>query len=123
MMISAAEFVQKAGAVAISQAEAECAKMAQAFDERRKFVLKRLAECGLDPGYYPTGAFYVFLRYPKKGIDSLSLAMDILEKAGVAITPGIDFGPGGEGFIRISYANSMEHLDTAISRLERYFFG
>ncbi|MBC8247863.1 MAG: pyridoxal phosphate-dependent aminotransferase [Deltaproteobacteria bacterium] len=123
MMISAAEFVQKAGTVAISEAEAECAKMAQAFDERRKFVLKRLTECGLDPGYHPVGAFYVFLRYPKKGIDSLSLSMDILEKAGVAITPGIDFGPGGEGYIRISYANSLEHLDTAISRLERYFFG
>ncbi|MBT3226778.1 MAG: pyridoxal phosphate-dependent aminotransferase [Deltaproteobacteria bacterium] len=123
MMISAAEFVQKAGAVAIAEAEGECAKMAKAFNERRKFVLKRLGECGLDPGYDPKGAFYVFLRYPKKGIDSLSLSMDILEKAGVAMTPGIDFGPGGEGFIRISYANSMEHLDTAITRLEKYFFG
>ncbi len=123
MMISAAEFVQKAGAVAIAEAEGECAKMAQAFNERRKFVLRRLTECGLDPGYDPKGAFYVFLRYPKKGIDSLSLSMDILEKAGVAMTPGIDFGPGGEGFIRISYANSMEHLDTAITRLEKYFFG
>ena len=123
MMISAAEFVQKAGAVAIAEAEGECAKMAKAFNERRKFVLKRLGEGGLDPGYDPKGAFYVFLRYPKKGIDSLSLSMDILEKAGVAMTPGIDFGPGGEGFIRISYANSMEHLDTAITRLEKYFFG
>ena len=48
---------------------------------------------------------------------------EILDVAGVAVTPGIDFGPGGEGFIRISYANSMEHLDTAITRLEKYFFG
>ncbi len=123
MMISAAEFVQNAGISAIAEAEEECAKMAQAFNERRLFALRRLAECGLDPGYQPVGAFYIFLRYPGKGIDSLSLSMDILEKAGVAMTPGIDFGPGGEGFIRLSYANSMEHIDEAISRLERYFFG
>jgi len=122
MMISASEFVQKAGAVAISKAEDECAKMAKAFNERRQFALKRLVESGLDPGYRPVGAFYIFLRYPKKDIDSLTLSMDILEKTGVALTPGIDFGPGGEGFIRISYANSMEHIDEAITRLERYFF-
>jgi len=121
MMISAAEFVQKAGVTAIAEAENECAEMAKAFDERRKFALKRLSECGLDPGYKPVGAFYIFLKYPKE-IDSLSLSMDILEKEGVAMTPGIDFGPGGEGFIRLSYANSMENIDEAIKRLAHYFF-
>lgn len=123
MMISAAEFVQTAGAVAISQAEPQCAEMARAFDERRLFALKRLKESGLDPGYHPIGAFYIFLKYPKAGIDSLSLSMDILEKTGVAMTPGIDFGPGGEGFIRLSYANSQDCIDEAIRRLETYFYG
>lgn len=123
MMISAAEFVQHAGAVAISEAEETCAEMARAFDERRIFSLKRLKEAGLDPGYHPTGAFYIFIKYPRKNIGSLELSMDILEKAGVAMTPGIDFGPGGEGFIRLSYANSMEQIDEAIGRLEQYFYG
>jgi len=123
MMISAAEFVQHAGTVAIQEAEAACEEMAKAFNERRLFALKRLQEIGLDPGYHPTGAFYIFIRYPQQETGSLALAMDILEKVGVALTPGIDFGPGGEGFIRLSYANSLEQIDEAINRLQRYFFG
>jgi (5-formylfuran-3-yl)methyl phosphate transaminase len=121
MMISAAHFVQKAGVTALRQAEGACADMAREFDQRRRFTLKRLREVGLDPGYYPTGAFYILLRYPDQKRKSLGLAMDILEKAGVAMTPGIDYGPGGEGFIRISYANSLERLDEAIDRLAEYF--
>ncbi|MCP4757774.1 MAG: pyridoxal phosphate-dependent aminotransferase, partial [Proteobacteria bacterium] len=122
MMISAAHFVQIAGTVALSEGEAECRKMALEFDKRRRFALKRLKECGLDPQYDPVGAFYIFLRYPDQSRKSLELSMDILEKTGVALTPGIDFGPGGEGFIRISYANSLEHIDEAITRLKSYFF-
>ncbi len=63
-----------------------------------------------------TGAFYVFLKYrnPKK---SLELALEILEKTGVALTPGVDFGQGGEGFLRFSYANSAENLGIAVDRL------
>jgi aspartate/methionine/tyrosine aminotransferase len=122
MMISAAHFVQDAGTVAINHGEGECHKMALEFDKRRRFLLQRLAEIGLNPGYNPVGAFYVFLKYPDQTRKSLELAMDILEKTGVALTPGIDFGPAGEGFIRISYANSREQIDKAIDRLQRYFF-
>ncbi len=122
MMISAAHFVQKAGVVALTQAEDQCRKMALEFDKRRKFVLKRMKECRLDPLYTPRGAFYVFLKYPDQNRKSLDLSLDILDKTGVAVTPGIDFGPGGEGFIRLSYANSLERIDEAVTRLERYFF-
>ncbi|MBT4288247.1 MAG: pyridoxal phosphate-dependent aminotransferase [Deltaproteobacteria bacterium] len=121
LMISASEFVQKAGAAALMESESECFKMSLEFDERRKFVLKRLKEIGLDPQYNPTAAFYIFLKYPNQNVKSLDLAKDILEKANVAMTPGIDFGQGGEGFIRLSYANSMENLDKALSNLEQYF--
>ena len=54
-------------------------------------------------------------------MDSLGLAKEILEATGVALTPGIDFGAGAEGFLRFSYANSLENLDQAVDRLERYF--
>lgn len=122
MMISAAHFVQKAGVTALTESEEACRQMALEFDKRRKFVLKRLRECGLDPQYNPVGAFYVFLKYPDQSLKSLELSLDILEKTGVALAPGIDFGPGGEGFVRISYANSLDRIDTALSRLDDYFF-
>ncbi len=121
MMISAAHFVQDAGTVAIREAEGECRKMANEFDSRRRFLLKRLDEIGLNPGYNPVGAFYVFLKYPDQSRKSLEVSMDILEKTGVALTPGIDFGSAGEGFIRFSYANSKENIDEAVKRLQIYF--
>jgi len=52
--------------------------------------------------------------------DSYALAFDILEKAHVGVTPGIDFGPNGEGFLRFSYANSLENIEEGLNRLERY---
>ena len=121
LMISASEFVQKAGTAALLESESDCLKMSLEFNERRKFVLGRLKEIGLDPKYTPTAAFYVFIKYPNQDVNSLDLAKDILEKAHVALTPGIDFGQRGEGFIRLSYANSLENLDKALNSLEQYF--
>ena len=68
----------------------------------------------------PTGAFYVFANARHIGADSYKLAFDILEKARVGVTPGIDFGPGGEGYLRFSYANSMENIAEGMDRLEGY---
>ena len=75
-------------------------------------------EFDLDPKYQPNSAFYVFLRYRDQKRSSLELAMEILEKTGVALTPGVDFGPGGEGFLRFSYANSQENLERALKRIK-----
>ena len=122
MVISAAHFVQMAGVAALKESGPECERMASEFNKRRQFLIKRLPEIGLDPHYIPVGAFYYFVKCPDQSKKSLDLAMDILEKVGVALTPGIDFGPGGEGFIRISYANSLECLDEALNRLQKYFF-
>lgn len=121
MMISATHFIQKAGMVALTEAEAECERMKGEFGKRRAFLLKRLKESGLDPQYNPTGAFYVLFKYPNQSTPSLELSLDILEKSGVALTPGVDFGPGGEGFLRFSYANSMKKIDDAVQRLSQYF--
>ncbi|HCP32891.1 MAG TPA: aspartate aminotransferase, partial [Deltaproteobacteria bacterium] len=88
------------------------------FDRRRKFLLEKLTQLDLDPGYQPDSAFYVFLHYRDQTRPSLELSMEILEKTGVALTPGVDFGPGGEGFLRFSYANSLENLDRALERLK-----
>ncbi len=118
LMISANEFVQEAGLKVLQESRETCEAMKDEFDRRRKFLLGKLKEFDLDPQYQPNSAFYVFLRYRDQKRSSLELAMEILEKTGVALTPGVDFGPGGEGFLRFSYANSLENLERALKRIK-----
>jgi aspartate/methionine/tyrosine aminotransferase len=68
----------------------------------------------------PLGAFYVFADARAWGADSVALASRLLEEAGVAVAPGADFGPGGEGFLRVSYATSIERLREGVARLKRW---
>jgi aspartate/methionine/tyrosine aminotransferase len=68
----------------------------------------------------PTGAFYVFANAKHISNDSYKLAFDILENARVGVTPGIDFGQNGEGYLRFSYANSVENIEEGLKRLKRY---
>ena len=117
-MISANEFVQEAGLKVLQESRDTCEAMKDEFDRRRIFLLEKLREFDLDPQYQPNSAFYVFLRYRDQKRSSLELAMEILEKTGVALTPGVDFGPGGEGFLRFSYANSQENLERALKRIK-----
>jgi len=68
----------------------------------------------------PQGAFYIFANAKKFTSDSYKFAFDVLENAHVGITPGIDFGSNGEGYVRLSYANSIENLKIGMDRLEAY---
>ncbi|MHB0885494.1 MAG: aminotransferase class I/II-fold pyridoxal phosphate-dependent enzyme [Bacillota bacterium] len=95
-------------------------KMAAAYDERRRFILRRLKEIGLGVRVEPTGAFYVLANAGHIHPDSYALAFDILERVGVATTPGIDFGQGAEGYLRFSYASSLAKIKEAMDRLEAY---
>ncbi len=118
--ISANSVVQRAGIAALEQTEADVARMKRLYDERRRYIVKRLKELGLGITVEPTGAFYVFANVKHVSKDSYQLAFDILEKAHVGVTPGIDFGRHGEGYLRFSYANSMENIVEGLNRLERY---
>jgi aspartate/methionine/tyrosine aminotransferase len=118
--ISANAFVQRAGIVALTRAAPEIQEMRATYDARRRFLLAGLKKLGFHIPVPPTGAFYVFVNARHLSADSYSLAFDILEKAKVGLAPGIDFGPGGEGYLRFSYANSLENLSEALSRLEAY---
>ena len=71
-------------------------------------------------GEEPVGAFYVFVNVRRFTDDVHAFAFQILEQAGVAVTPGVDFGPGGEGYIRISYANSLENIEEGMIRLRAF---
>jgi aspartate/methionine/tyrosine aminotransferase len=118
--ISANPFVQRAGIAALTQTGPEIEQMRAAYDARRRFLIAGLQKLGFRLPAPPTGAFYVFVNARHLSPDSYALAFNILEKAGVGVTPGIDFGAEGEGFLRFSYANSLENLAEALRRLEVY---
>jgi aspartate/methionine/tyrosine aminotransferase len=118
--ISANPFIQRAGIAALSQAGEEIEAMRATYDTRRRFLLEGLAKLGFKIPVPPTGAFYIFVNARHLSPDSYALAFDILEKAKVGVAPGIDFGPGGEGYLRFSYANSLENLQEGLRRLEVY---
>jgi len=118
--ISPNDFVQHAGVAALREAGDDAARMVARFDERRRFVLKRLLEIGLSVPCEPRGAFYVWVDCGDFGEDSLRLANRILDGTGVALAPGMDFGDSGRHFVRISYANSVENIAEGMDRLEEF---
>ena len=118
--ISANSVVQRAGIAALQGAEADVARMKSIYNERRVYVVARLRELGFGITVEPTGAFYVFANAKHLSNDSYALAFDILENAHVGVTPGIDFGSNGEGYLRFSYANSIENITEGLDRIARY---
>ena len=118
--ISANAMIQKSGIAALREAGPDVARMKRIYNERRVFMIRRLKEMGFGITVEPTGAFYVFANAKHFSEDSYALAFDILEKACVGVTPGIDFGAHGEGYLRFSYANSMENIAEGLNRLEAY---
>ncbi len=118
--ISANAMVQQAGIAALKHGAEDVARMQKVYNSRRIFMIRRLKEMGLGITVEPTGAFYVFANAKHITSDSYNLAFDILEKAHVGVSPGIDFGNNGEGYLRFSYANSMENIEEGMDRLQRY---
>ena len=118
--ISANAMVQQAGIAALKEAGDDVARMQKIYNERRLFMIRRLKELGFGITVEPTGAFYVFANAKHISGDSYNLAFDILEKAHVGVSPGIDFGQNGEGYLRFSYANSLENIEEGMDRLEQY---
>lgn len=118
--ISTSAMVQKAGIAALAHAEKDVLRMRELYDERRKVLVAGLKDLGFQIPVEPLGAFYVLVNARHLGQDSLALANDILEKVGVGAAPGIDFGSRSEGFLRFSYADSVEHLQEALRRLKTY---
>ena len=119
-MISANGFIQWAGIAALTKAQKDVAKMVKIYDERRQYMLARLKDMGFVIHVEPTGAFYVFADARRFCTDSYKEAFRITEEVKVGVTPGIDFGSAGEGFLRFSYANSLENIKEGLNRLENY---
>ena len=118
--ISASSVSQWAAIAALRDAQKDVERMRKIYNERRVFLVSRLKELGFGLATEPRGAFYVFANAKHLSSNSYDLAFDILEKAHVGVAPGIDFGKNGEGFLRFSYANSMENLQEGLRRIEKY---
>ena len=123
LYICAGSIVQWAGLAALKEAQADVEHMVSTYDQRRRFMIKRLREIGFGIATEPTGAFYILANAQKFSTDSYQLAFDILGQAKVGVTPGVDFGSNGEGYVRFSYANSLDNIAQGLDRIDRYLNG
>ena len=110
---------QYAAVEALRNCRGEVAKMREAYNQRRRFLVHELRRMGLEC-FEPYGAFYIFPSIKEFGMTSEEFATRFLEEEKVAVVPGTAFGASGEGFVRISYAYSLEDLKEALGRLERF---
>ena len=110
---------QYAAIEALKNGDNDVEVMRKSYNQRRRFLLKRFKDMGLEC-FEPNGAFYVFPCIKKFKMTSEEFAINFLEEERVAVVPGTAFGQSGEGYLRISYAYSMENLKIAIDRLERF---
>lgn len=110
---------QYAAVEALRNGDEDVAQMKEEYDGRRRYLLHRFKEMGLEC-FEPYGAFYMFPSIRKFGMTSEEFATKLLEAEKVAVVPGTAFGASGEGFIRISYAYSLDDLKKALERIEKF---
>ena len=119
VIMSAPTISQYAGLEALRNGDNDIERMKKEYDKRRKYLLKEFNRLGL-PCFEPKGAFYIFPDIRKYNMSSEEFATELLNKEHVVVVPGTAFGDSGEGFIRISYAYSLDALKEAIKRIERF---
>lgn len=119
-LICASSTAQKAALAALRDKSTYTKDMVETYNARRVYMMRRLREMGFRIPADPQGAFYIFADASDFTQDSLAFAFDVLEKAHVGITPGVDFGSQGQGYVRFSYANSIENIEKGMDRLAEY---
>lgn len=110
---------QYAAIAALRDGDKDIERMRQSFEQRRNYIVSECNRIGLRC-HMPKGAFYVFPSIRTTGLDSETFCTRLVREAKVVVVPGTAFGACGEGFVRISYAYSMEEIKEAISRIERF---
>ena len=118
-IMSAPTTSQYAAIEALRNGDEDVRRMRESYDERRRFLVNALNEMGL-PCFEPKGAFYVFPNISAYGMTSEEFARRLLEQERVAVVPGTAFGECGEGFLRISYAYSIDNLKKALDKIEKF---
>lgn len=115
----ASQISQMAALEALTDGMDDAIVMKEAYRERMNYVYERLKKLGLDVEK-PTGAFYIFPSIKAFGLSSFDFALKLVKEAGIAVVPGDAFSAYGEGYVRISYAYSMETLEKGLDRLESF---
>jgi aspartate/methionine/tyrosine aminotransferase len=120
LYVCTSSVAQHAALAALREGDADVARMLEEYRRRRKVLVDGLRRLGFGLPCEPMGAYYVFADARHLDGDSLRLARRILSEAHVGVTPGIDFGSAAEGCLRFSFANSVENIEEALRRLERW---
>lgn len=110
---------QYAAVEALRHGDEDVARMRESYDERRRFLVKELNDLGI-PCFEPMGAFYVFPNISRFGMTSEEFATRLLHQEKVAVVPGSAFGGCGEGYLRISYAYSIDNLKLALGKIQNF---
>ena len=110
---------QYAAVSAMKNGDPDVAMMRESYNQRRRFLLHAFAEMGIEC-FEPLGAFYTFPNIKRFGMTSEEFATRLLQEEKVAVVPGTAFGDCGEGFVRISYAYSLNNLKEALGRIQRF---
>ena len=118
-IMSAPTTSQYAAISALKNGNSDVIEMRMAYDQRRRFLMHTLKRLEI-PCFEPYGAFYIFPDISKFGMTSEEFATKLLQEEKVAVVPGSAFGACGEGFVRISYAYSIEELKAAFERIEKF---
>ena len=121
-MLCAPIVSQNAALEALRNGNQEKDKMVKSYNQRRKVIVKGLNEIGLNC-FEPQGSFYVFPSIKSTGLSSEEFAQQLLQEEGVVVIPGNVFGASGEGFVRCSYAASLENIYEALNRIESFVNG
>jgi aminotransferase len=119
MIMSAPTVAQEAAIAAMREGAEHVERMRRSYDERRRTIVQGLNDAGL-PTFEPEGAFYCFPDITSTGFTSEEFAQRLLEEEKVACVPGDAFGPSGEGYVRCSYATSLEDIEEALDRIHRF---
>ena len=118
-IMSAPTTAQVAAIEALTHGDPFVTEMVAEYDRRRQLIVAGLNKLGLDT-FEPHGAFYAFPRIRLSGLDDDAFANRLLQEEHVAVVPGSAFGPGGEGFVRCSYATAYDKIEEALFRMERF---
>jgi aminotransferase len=118
-IMSAPTMSQLAAVEAMQHGHKYVVQMRDEYDRRRKLIVGGLNQLGL-PTFEPHGAFYAFPNVAVTGMDDETFAQKLLDEERVAVVPGNSFGPGGEGFVRCSYATAYEQIEEALERMHHF---
>jgi aminotransferase len=118
-IMSAPTMAQDAALEALGSGAEHVEVMRLEYDRRRRLIVAGLNELGL-PTFEPHGAFYAFPSIRATGMDDATFAQKLLQEERVAVVPGSAFGPGGEGYVRCSYATAYEKIEEALQRMANF---